>query len=345
MKLKSSKKDKSEKKPVQEQLYPKVKTFSKAYDFSPATRKTAADPVRSTSPFYQDERPYPVTAIPESTPEAVSDERSSDPERIDLQDTLLTDESFTERIPKRRPAAESVGPEAISEEKPETEATGEAETSDIPGLFLHDESGDNTEPDAFYETDPDSVVDYEVLPESESVEEDESDTFYIPEPDAESEPELSPGSGFSSLFSAEADEDSVPSFESDSSGPEPFPWFGTDTDASEEQVEGTAGIAFKKKKVSVELGKKTNLKKKLVSRPRGKLKWKSSDKKIAKVSKKGILTPKKKGKITVKVKTKDGEKAKLRIRIRSANKMKTIPWETAGSGKKKAYEKKWSIFA
>lgn len=333
MKLKSSKKDKAEKKQAQEQ-YPKVKTFSRAYDYSPASKEAPAAAVRNTQAFLPDERPYPV--VSESVPvSAEPAEDYNDPERIDLQDTLLTDESFVQRVPHRRPPVS----DTKAEEKIAVPAEEPAESEESEPLY-------QTEPEAEFEADSfpgfESYAGLEPEPDPDS--EPDSDFFYMPDSDEESEPEPAPVFESNADLPAEADEEPAPA-DSDAEAAEPFSWFGTETDLPETPDEDDRSIAFKKKKYSVEVGKKTNLKKKLASRPRGSLKWKSSDKKIAKVSKKGILKPKKKGKVTVRVKTKDGEKAKVRIRIRSANKVKTIPWETVGSGKKKSYEKKWSIFA
>ena len=105
MKLINSQKNNTSKKHEQEQ-YPRVKTFSRAYAFSPAQSESASDKSVSASPFCPDERPYPLASssfIP-SAPELNTD----DPERIDLQDTLLTDESFVERHPKSHSAADDV---------------------------------------------------------------------------------------------------------------------------------------------------------------------------------------------------------------------------------------------
>ena len=98
-----------------------------------------------------------------------------------------------------------------------------------------------------------------------------------------------------------------------------------------------AAVAFRKKKCSMKVGKTINLKKKLVSKPdkeAGSLKWKSSDKEIAEVSRKGIVTALKKGRITVRVKTGAGGHAKIRIRVGAAKKPNAVPWESFGSGKK-----------
>ena len=45
------------------------------------------------------------------------------------------------------------------------------------------------------------------------------------------------------------------------------------------------------------------------------LTWSSSDKKVARVSKKGLVTAVKKGTATITVKTKNGKKAKVKIKV------------------------------
>ena len=107
MKLFKSQKKNEENK--QEQvLYPKVKTYSNAYGFSHADAAVKAQepaaPAGNTVPFRMDERPYSVKAVPlpETVPPLASDDYN-DPERIDLQDTLLTDESFVARIQDQVP--------------------------------------------------------------------------------------------------------------------------------------------------------------------------------------------------------------------------------------------------
>ena len=112
--------------------------------------------------------------------------------------------------------------------------------------------------------------------------------------------------------------------------------------------ESPESIAFRKKKYSLKVGKQINLKKKLNSKPDGKskaLKWKSSDKEIAEVSRKGIVTALKKGRITVRVKTRSGDRAKVRIRINAAKKAETYPWESIGKRIKTGADHKWSYLA
>lgn len=107
--------------------------------------------------------------------------------------------------------------------------------------------------------------------------------------------------------------------------------------------ESPAAVAFRKKKCSMKVGKTINLKKKLVSKPDkedGSLNWKSSDKEIAEVSRKGIVTALKKGRITVRVKSGAGGHAKIRIRVGAAKKPNAVPWESFGSVKKARSGKK-----
>lgn len=112
--------------------------------------------------------------------------------------------------------------------------------------------------------------------------------------------------------------------------------------------ESVPSVAFRKKKYSVAVGDSLNLKKKLKSKPESKsdpMKWKSSDKEIAEVSKKGIVTALKKGRITVRLKTRDSGCARVKIRIVSAKKTDPVPWDGFSTGKKSSSGKKWSYFA
>ncbi len=71
-------------------------------------------------------------------------------------------------------------------------------------------------------------------------------------------------------------------------------------------------------KATMRVGDKLKLKAKLY--PTGvtsKLTWKSSDKKVAAVSSKGVVTAKKKGKATITVKTANGKKAKIKITVKA----------------------------
>lgn len=100
----------------------------------------------------------------------------------------------------------------------------------------------------------------------------------------------------------------------------------------------SAPVTFRKKKYALKVGKTINLKKKLKSSPGRKpssLKWKSSDKEIAEVSKKGVVTALKKGRSTVRVKSPDGTRAKVRIRVNSGKKADIFPWESLSLGKGK----------
>ena len=96
---------------------------------------------------------------------------------------------------------------------------------------------------------------------------------------------------------------------------------------------GLKAVTFKKKKYSVKVGKQIDLKKKLKSAPKKKrssLKWKSSDRDIAEVNRKGIVTALKKGKATVRVKTADGVRNRVRIRVSPDKKHIEVPWESIG---------------
>ena len=372
--IKSQKKDKGRNQA--QELYPKVKTFSKAYDFAPKKEEKPVAPSGDTPFFALDERPYPTAASPANLP--VIPNKSSDyndPERIDLQDTLLTDESFGARAIKH-PASVSDAltaevpdtqndPEELSpadenseirepeevkaepaeedswnnEEPDQPESPEESEEEDIPEPFFEYEA-EADEADTDYAAEPEigTETPYESEPEAEY----EADSFFEPEEDADSDLETDTESD---LF-PESDPDDVSgvSGEPDEESYEPFSWFDSDADLL---PDGDTGIAFKKKKYTAVIGKKNNLRKKLRSKPEGTLKWKSSDPKVAKVSRKGILKPKKKGKVVVRVKAKGGERAKVKIRITSAKKAKkkTLPWENIGTEKKAASDKKWARFA
>ncbi len=195
MKLINSQKNNTSKKHEQEQ-YPKVKTFSRAYAFSPAQSESASDKSVSASPFRPDERPYPLASpsfIP-SAPELNTDES----ERIDLQDTLLTDESFVERHPKSHSAADDV---SAAESADKMEAEESEDYIEAPHYYppvVKDVGTDETdEPDEDGEDDEPAFT----LPESDFGNEGEDDSFYEPEPDAECETEP--------LFSPESENVSV----------------------------------------------------------------------------------------------------------------------------------------
>lgn len=338
MKLRKKQKDSAEKKLAQEQ-YPKVKTFSKAYNFSPVPDQAPAVETGYNSPFLPDERPYPTTVVPKSSLGKISDSPDfNDPERIDLQDTILTDESFVERSPKHRPPEKTPVAKAASEESEELKETldsdsseesyetREPETSEIPEKSDTPEKSLSESEDDYSESEDDRFEPF-FLPEPEA--EFESDPFYNPEEDPESLAESKKDEG----PALETEERPDPFFETVTDSEESFSWFGSDKD-NEKDKDDKVSLKFKKKKYTVKLKKKTDLKKKLRSRPKGSLKWKSSDEKIAKVSRKGVLKPKKKGKITVRVKTEDGEKAKVRIRVKKAKKQNTLPWESFVTNKK-----------
>ncbi len=204
-----------------------------------------------------------------------------------------------------------------------------------PELFETPEEDDECTESSFF--DPKSVNDAETPYVSDPEAEYETDSFFESEEDTDLEPALF--SGTDTISSPEPDK------EPEEETFEPFSWFESDADADAEP-EDSAGFSFTKKKYTAVIGKKKNLRKKLRSKPKGSLKWKSSDTKIAKVSKKGILKPKKKGKVTIRVKAKGGERAKVKIRVRSsAKKPKTMPWESVGTEKKAVTDKKWARFA
>ena len=208
MKLIRSKKNGEEKKNAQE-LYPKVKTFSKAYDFSPSKQETPADRYNSATSFHLDERPYAVVPVNAAFPENITASvETDDPERIDLQDTLLTDESFTKRLPKRPPA-----PAEKKEEKiipPESEQSfAEPADSGISGPVADFEPDSEDETEPFYEPEPEAEYETESFfapgygqEEKENTsytdpgpdEEDDSASFYIPDDDLENEQEPAPDS-------------------------------------------------------------------------------------------------------------------------------------------------------
>lgn len=354
-------------------LYPKVKTYSKAYDFSPQKEQApAAVPV--DAPFFiPDGRPYPAAVPPADLPEIPNKaEEFNDPERIDLQDTLLTDESFAGR-PMKQSASVPAGFTADEPaEQEETEPVPAAvEDPWFPETEEPEETPETDEEDDFRETDEPEPFEAEIPEENEedvpepffSPEADEEDSdapFFVPEPEDETEslrgsgPET--GSGADPFPGPDEDTDTEPGLFPES-GPEDVPgpakdsaedsagafsWFDTDTDPLPEDPKR---IAFRKKKYTVVIGKKKNLKKKLVSKPEGSLKWKSSNKKIAKISRKGVLKPKKKGKVTIRVKAKGGKRGKVKILVRSVKKQKALPWERVGTEKKAISDKKWARFA
>lgn len=348
MKLIRSKKNSAGKKQAQE-LYPKVKTFSGTYERSSVGKEMSAS-LNESRP-YPDERPYPVAAPAADVSGLVSDpETFTDPERIDLQDTLLTDESFVERPSKHHPSAEPVAHASVSEgaadfipsEAPEFagDSVG-TEDPEISGSSFEDAAYEESFPgcqentgyetnetDSFFETDPDTDTDENFFSGYDADEDNGTETFpedYLSSADGS---DMIPGYDVSDeSASGIGDEDAVDS------------WDNAEPD------ESTGSIMFKKKKYSVKIGEKTNLKKKLKFCPDSSLKWKSSNKKIAKISRKGILHPRKKGKITVRVKSGDGERAKVKIRIKSAKKPKSMPWENIGTSKKTSGDKRWSYFA
>ena len=355
MKLTKSQKKNAGKNQAQE-LYPKVKTFSKAYDFAPKKEEPPVVSSGDMPSFALDERPYPTSVPTVSHPEIPNKSSDfNDPERIDLQDTLLTDESFTGRSEKQPVAvpidivpdmpAEQYEPEEVSfaEEKEEHRSWESSEAEPLPDEEKHfweaDKPDESETPEENYEDDLGSLFSSD--PEAEY----EAGSFFEPDAETDSDRKSSSEAGLS------PEKDPVPDVKpgltdkSEDETFEPFSWFDSDEDLPPEK---SAGFAFKKKEYTARIGKKKNLRKKLRSKPAGSLKWKSSNKKIAKVSRKGILKPKKKGKVTVRVKTKSGERAKVKILIISSKKkkkQKVLPWESVGADKKATTEKKWARLA
>ena len=369
--IRSQKKDAGKNQALEQ--YPKVKTFSKAYDYAPRKNETPAVPSGNSPFFAPDERPYP-TATPASLPEIPSKTSDfNDPERIDLQDTLLTDESFVERPlkysaeisgsftadapaersePEAVPAADDEDEEFREAAEPEEDSpsdqddfwkTEEPDRTGLPeeregagsaGLFFPQESDEEDAGGSFYEPEPENNTESFFVPDPEA--EYEAGSFFEPDEDTDVGPAMFPESG------PAPDDGSEASAEPGQDSSDPFSWFDSDTDS---EAGKSSGFKFKKKKYTVVIGKKKNLKKKLISKPAGSLKWKSSDKKIAKVSRKGVLKPKKKGKVIVRVKAKGGKRAKVKIRVTSAKKPKMMPWEKIGTEKKPAADKKWARFA
>lgn len=336
MKLIGSKKNDAKKRA--QELYPKVKTFSSAYDYSPAKRNTADEQTGYSMPFRLDERPYAVTPVPASIPErAASSSDINNPERIDLQDTMLTDESFAGRPPRHhqpepedKSAASGAFEDSGMDDEPETDDKPEASVLDV---FSEQNSYDGYEP--FYQADPETGY--------------ETEPLYTPAPEEESQffPETPADTGTDCLpeIDPEAYDENDPLYEPGAVAAGPHLFSDPAADLQPDKSEGSDPLSFKKKKYAVAVGEKTNLKKKLKSRPKGSLKWKSSDKKIAGISKKGVLKPKKKGKVTVRVKTKNGRRAKVQIRIRPKSKSDSMPWESLLSGKKSSGNKKRSYYA
>ena len=78
-------------------------------------------------------------------------------------------------------------------------------------------------------------------------------------------------------------------------------------------------MRFEKKKYTVKAGKTLNLKKLLIissSDTKVSLKWKSSDKRIAKVDKNGKLIARKKGTVTITVTASSGESVTVKIKVK-----------------------------
>ena len=183
MKLINSQKNNAAKKQEQEQ-FPKVKTFPRAYAFSPSQTESASDKTASAAPFRLDERPYPLVSS-SFVPDAPA-YKADDPERIDLQDTLLTDESFVERNPKSHPADNKKTEEP--EEHIESPHYFQPEQ-----IFEPDETDEPDEIDEPDEAEEPRAFDLPTYAEPEA--EDEDDSFFVPESDTEY--------GVDQLFSSE----------------------------------------------------------------------------------------------------------------------------------------------
>lgn len=233
MKLINSQKNNAAKKQEQEQ-YPKVKTFSRAYAFSPSSPEPTETQSSQAPSFRLDERPYPLV-----TPSYDAGNALSEPERIDLQDTLLTDESFAERPPKHRPvAADTVSAETPSDVKNSEEHKEPEEYIEAPHYFTAvkgmdpEESGETVEDDEYDEED-EPVYSFS---ETEDADEEESDSFYEPESDAEFGTDQFFGSGQKTGF--DPDSFCSPDFES-----EPDSFF-TERSESGNDIELTGDSGF-----------------------------------------------------------------------------------------------------
>ena len=78
-----------------------------------------------------------------------------------------------------------------------------------------------------------------------------------------------------------------------------------------------AKVTLNLKRKTLKKGNKVTLKAKVQPKTASKaVKWKSSNKKVAKVSQKGVVTAKKKGKTTITVKTSNGKKAACKIIVK-----------------------------
>ena len=230
MKLINSQKNNAAKKQEQEQ-YPKVKTFSRAYAFSPSSPEPTETQNSQAPSFRLDERPYPLV-----TPSYDAGNALSEPERIDLQDTLLTDESFAERPPKHRPvAADTVSAETPSDvkkpEEPEEYIEAPHYFTAVKGMDP-EKSGESVEDDEYDEED-EPVYSFS---ETEDADEEESDSFYEPESDAEFGTDQFFGSGQETGF--DPDSFCSPDFES-----EPDSFF-TERSESGNDIELTGDSGF-----------------------------------------------------------------------------------------------------
>ena len=179
MKLINSQKNNAAKKQEQE-LYPKVKTFSRAYAFSPSSPEPTETQNSQAPSFRLDERPYPLV-----TPSYDAGNAFDEPERIDLQDTLLTDESFAERLPERQPSAVKPDPADASAEAADHNQYMESEPSQVSsdpdeaGLYLDDGSDLIRETESFYQPEPETEYEADPFYNPESVTDDEEDSGNI----------------------------------------------------------------------------------------------------------------------------------------------------------------------
>ena len=89
-------------------------------------------------------------------------------------------------------------------------------------------------------------------------------------------------------------------------------------------------LSFRKKQYSITVGEKINLRKKLKELPEENvpLKWKSSEREIAYVNEKGIVTGLKEGNSTVRVRASGGAQAKVKMRVDRDDDLDLYPWES-----------------
>lgn len=187
MKLRKKQKENHGKSKAQE-LYPKVKTFSRAYDYSSGGNSTAVAQSGISSSSLRDIEINPVPLSP-LVPEYAASVDINDPERIDLQDTLLTDESFTERFPIRHQTAEDAGEDNSFVPAAEPEQYSESEESDSYETAPEEEPKLSfpAEPEAEYESDFYSGSESGPEEEGETASEKETELLFPTEPEAQYE--------------------------------------------------------------------------------------------------------------------------------------------------------------